>query len=395
MITVNTAFEIIEKELRSYGEEEIFFNETVGRVLAEDIRADRDFPPFNRAAMDGITISMVDWASGMRSFPIAGEQFAGAPIQKLESKTCMEIMTGAVVPTGADVVIRYEDVEIVNGQATVMIEEVNKGLNIHNQGKDAKADDLLIPAGKVISHGDVGILVTVGKEKVKVKTLPKIAIISTGDELVDIDQTPLPHQIRKSNVNTLAVLLSEMNVEHQSFHINDERDEIESNLSKLIQEFDVVLLSGGVSKGKRDFIPDVLESLGVQKHFHRIAQRPGKPLWFGSNEKATVFGFPGNPVSTLVCFTVYFRHWLNISLGISKEQEYAALSSEVEFRKDLTYYISVAMGNEQGVVIANPSPGHGSGDMVNMSLTEAYLALPSNKSTFKKGEVYPLYRIRQ
>ncbi|MEM7298653.1 MAG: molybdopterin molybdotransferase MoeA [Bacteroidota bacterium] len=393
MIAVEEALKIIADQSKNFGTEEVRFNESIGRILSEDIKADRDFPPFNRAAMDGITISIDDWKEGMRSFPISGEQFAGAPIQELKRGTCLEIMTGAVVPSGANVVIRYEDTQIENGKATVTIDEVKDGLNIHPQGKDAKADDLLIPTGKKINYGDIGILVTVGKQKVKVKALPRIAIISTGDELVDVDQTPLPHQIRKSNVNTLAVLLDQMNIDYEDFHINDEWEEIQSSLSFVLEKYDVVLMSGGVSMGKRDFIPDVLEKLHVKKHFHRIAQRPGKPLWFGSNENTTVFGFPGNPVSTLVCFTVYFKHWLDTSVGNQGTEEYATLSSDVRFEKELTYFVSVAVSNQKGVQSANPSTGHGSGDMVNMSLTNAYLALPSDKKEFKEGEVYPLYRI--
>ena len=393
MIAVEEALTIIENQTRDFGMEEVPFNQAVGRILAEDIKADRDFPPFNRAAMDGIAISIEDWEAGMRSFPVAGEQFAGAPIQDLEKGTCMEIMTGAVVPNTANVVIRYEDTKVEDGQASVTIDEVTERQNIHDQGKDAKTNDLLISKGKKINHGDLGILVTVGKEKVKVKSLPRVAVISTGDELVEVSETPLPHQIRKSNINTLAVLLDQMQIEYKAFHINDEWDEIQSSLSTILKTYDVVLMSGGVSMGKKDYIPDVLEKLKVKKHFHRIAQRPGKPLWFGSNETTTVFGFPGNPVSTLVCFTVYFRHWLNHSLTIPQQQEHAALTKDVRFEKDLRYFVSAGISNEKGILMANPSPGHGSGDMANMSLTDGYLSLPADKHEFKKGEVYPFYRI--
>ena len=393
MIAVEEAIKIIENQVKDFGIEEISFSKSVSRILAEDIKADRDFPPFNRAAMDGITISMQDWNNGMRSFPVAGEQFAGAPMLKLERGTCLEIMTGAMVPDEANVVIRYEDTMIEDGKAKVLIDEITEGMNIHPQAKDAQMDDLIIPAGKRINHGDLGILVTVGKEKVKVKRSPKVAVISTGDELVDIDEVPLPHQIRKSNINTLAVLLDQMDITFKAFHLNDEWGEINSALTSILDEYDMVLMSGGVSMGKKDFIPEALESLGVKKHFHKIAQRPGKPLWFGSNETTTVFGFPGNPVSTLVCFTVYFRHWMNCSSVVSYEQEYAALTSDVRFEKELRYFISVSISNENGILLANPFPGNGSGDLVNMSLTDGFLSLPADRTEFKKGEVYPFYRI--
>ncbi|MEQ9021618.1 MAG: molybdopterin molybdotransferase MoeA, partial [Pseudomonadales bacterium] len=226
MIPVKEALAIIEQHKGSFGSEVIPFDESVGRILDEDVMADRDFPPFNRAAMDGIAISWSDWGKRMRSFPVSGEQFAGAPQQELTPGTCLEIMTGAVVPKGADVVIRYEDVTIEDGKASVNIEEVSQGQNIHPQGVDSEAGTILIPAGKQLTIGDVGILTSVGKVEVKVRRLPKAALISTGDELVEPHETPLPHQIRKSNIYTLAMLLEKAGIDFTIFHINDSKEEI-------------------------------------------------------------------------------------------------------------------------------------------------------------------------
>ncbi len=388
MISVQEALTIIHDNTTRLGTERIHFSKAEGRVLSEDILADRPFPPFNRATMDGIAISKADWDNGQRSFPISGEQFAGAPQQTLQPATCLEIMTGAVVSEGADVVIRYEDVKIENGVADVMIDEIRELMNVHLAGEDAKKGEVLIQAGKQLSHGDLGILSSVGLVEVLVRKLPRVAIISTGDELVDPDETPQFHQIRKSNVFTLGSLLDRQGIGYALFHIDDEFDEVKKELSQILDQFGLILLSGGVSKGKRDYIPEALEQLGVKKHFHRILQRPGKPLWFGSNDNTTVFGFPGNPVSTIVCYTVYCRPWLQSSLGLSSEKLTAQLTDDIRFEKDLTYFVSASTKVVDGMICATPLRGNGSGDLVSLSRADGFLELPANESHFKEGAIF-------
>lgn len=391
MISVQEALEIIKSKKVDLGSEEIPFSESFGRVLDEDILADRDFPPFHRATMDGICISLKDWETGMRTFPVFGEQFAGDPKQSLKLGSCMEIMTGAVVPENANVIIRYEDVTIENSIAKVNVNEVSEMMNIHLQGHDASEGSELIKKGKKLSHGDIGILTSVGKTTVLVKKLPKVAIISTGDELVDPDQKPEPHQIRKSNIYTICSLLKRQGLSYDVFHINDEQAEIEAALVDILENFDLIMLSGGVSKGKRDFIPEALVNQGIEKHFHRILQRPGKPLWFGSNEKVTVFGFPGNPVSTVACYTVYFQHWLNHSLGLAPNMQQAELQEEIHFPKELTFFVHVAITNESGVLKAQPLRGNGSGDLVSLSTADGFMELPADQKVFPKGDQYKVH----
>ena len=391
MISVEEALKIISKQSVDLGSEEVSFSEATGRVLDEDIKADRDFPPFHRATMDGICISLKDWETGMRTFPVFGEQFAGAPQQKLKLGSCMEVMTGAVVPENANVVIRYEDLTIENAVATVNVDGVSEMLNIHLQGTDAEKGKVLIKKGKRISHGDVGILTSVGKTTVKVKKLPQVAIISTGDELVEPDQKPEPHQIRKSNIYTLFSLLKSQRISFEVFHIDDELEEIKLELDKLLTKFDVLMLSGGVSMGKKDFIPEALESRGIKTHFHKIKQRPGKPLWFGSNDQVTVFGFPGNPVSTIACYTVYFQTWLHQSLGLEQSISQAELTEDIHFPKELTFFVHVSITNEKGILKATPLRGNGSGDLVSLSTADGFMELPADQSHFKKGEVLKVH----
>lgn len=391
MITVDEALSIMDRHIPSFGVEVIGFEDCLNRRIAENVTADRDFPPYHRAAMDGIAILFEDFQKGHQSFRVVGEQVAGLTQQSLQGEaTCLEIMTGAILPKGADTIIRYEDVTIENGQAVINIDEVKEKGNIHHQGTDCQIGDVLIPKGKQINIGDIGIITSVGKSKVKVSKRPKVAVISTGNELVEVDQIPEPYQIRKSNVHTISSLLKQEGVEHELFHFDDDFEVIKSGLERIISKYEVILMSGGVSMGKKDFIPEALEAVGVKKYFHRIKQRPGKPLWFGGNEKVTVFGFPGNPVSTLVCYIAYFKRWLNKTIGIEPGEELAELAVEVVFKPNFFYYLPVSLHHEGSRLVATPHRGHGSGDLVNLSKMEAFICLPEGKEVFEKGEVYPI-----
>lgn len=389
MITVEEALLSIEKCATPFPPEQGALEEAYGRVLDEDIVADRDFPPYDRSTMDGIAISSIQ--TGRKTFKIIGEQVAGAPPQTLQDDdSCFEIMTGSSLPIGADTVVRYEDVSIENGIATLTIDEIKKGQHIHKQGTDAHKGDVLIQSGKQINAGDVGILASVGKTMIWMKKLPKIALVSTGDELVEPNASPLAHQVRKSNIYSLLSELKKEGLYAKTFHFNDEYDEIKEGLIEISEKFDVLLMSGGVSRGKRDYVPKVLEEIGVKKHVHRIAQKPGKPMWFGRNEKVTVFGFPGNPVSTLVCYTLYFKRWLYKSLGTSLPKIEAELTEDVYFKPDLVYHIPVIISYSKNRLLATPYLGHGSGDLVNLSKADGFVTLPCGKEKFLKGEVYPL-----
>jgi molybdopterin molybdotransferase len=389
MITVAEALQIVHQHGRRPDAEEIAFSDALGRVLAEDVRADRDFPPYHRSAMDGIAIKATDFTNGRRVFDIVGQQVAGISQLSLQGEgACLEVMTGAVLPAKADTVIRYEDTDIQNGKARVTIDQVTAGANIHRQGTDGVKDSLMIATGKVINIGDIGILASVGKARLKVWKLPKVAVISTGDELVDVNETPEPYQVRKSNVHTLSVLLKSHGITHELLHFNDDFDAIKTGLEQAIKSHDVIMLSGGVSKGKKDFIPSALEAVGVKPYFHRVRQRPGKPLWFGGNDEVTVFGFPGNPVSTLASYTVYFSRWLSASLNISLKPEYAELGETITFKPDLDYFLPVSIKNKGSNKQAIPHKGHGSGDLVNLSKMDGFLWIPPGQQTYEKGEVF-------
>ena len=318
MISVQEAQKIVLKNRLDFGSEKIPFIKSVGRVLKEDILADRDFPPFNRVSMDGIALDYTSFKNGERAFFIEGIQPAGSPqISLSNNKNCIEVMTGAVLPANTNVVIRYEDVLIEHGIAKIQIEEVSYFQNIHEKGKDRKEGDILIQKNKLIAASEIGVLATVGSSKVMVAKQPKVMIISTGDELVGVNETPLDHQIRMSNVYTLVSLLDRLHVSSKTDHISDDKPIMKKKIKEYLKEFDVLLFSGAVSKGKFDFLPEVFKELGVEKLFHKVSQRPGKPFWFGQMKTCRLFAFPGNPISTFANCLAYFYPWYFKSLGVN------------------------------------------------------------------------------
>src|SRR5690606_4285088 len=251
MISYQQAFDIVLNHIQDYGVEKVPFTRSLGRVLAEDIKADRDFPAFDRATKDGIAVSF-DGIQGLSEITITGVVAAGTPQISLSDQTqCVEIMTGAVVPEGADTVVMYEDIQITGGIVRLPT-KIRKGQNIHNRASDIAQGKVIIPKNTTISAAEIGILAAVGSVEVLVKKLPEICLISTGNELVAVHETPLAHQIRESNMHTLHALLERQQIQAKHHHFDDNKESIVSALSELLNTNDVLMLSGGVSKGKFD-----------------------------------------------------------------------------------------------------------------------------------------------
>lgn len=400
MIEVNEAEKIILNHTLKVRIINLSLEKSIDRVLQEDIYADADFPPFDRVMMDGIAIDYSEYDKGRRKFKIDGMQAAGMPQQTLADKaSCLEAMTGAILPEGCDTIIPYESLVVDEDKrwATVQEEDAQRGRNIHQKGIDKKEGDLLITSGRTISAAEIAIMASVGKTDVKVSRHPRIALISTGDELVAITQKPLPHQIRRSNIYALQAELNKMGLKCSSCHIKDEKEELRSGLSEILADHEVIILSGGVSMGKLDFIPEVLEECGVTKLFHKIRQKPGKPFWFGTRNGANVvFAFPGNPVSTFMCFHRYFKPWLSKSLGIENQTSgFAVLAEDFMAKTPLTYFLQVRTTcDKSGRLLAEPLVGRGSGDHANLLDADGFLELGSDAKLCKKGDVFPYYPYR-
>ncbi|HVW97604.1 MAG TPA: molybdopterin molybdotransferase MoeA [Mucilaginibacter sp.] len=395
MITVEEAERIILAEAADYGAEIVPFEHSLGRVLAENIKADRDLPPFDRVTMDGIAISYKAVEEGISTFKIKATQAAGdEPVEISESDECVEIMTGAILPVSADTVIRYEDLSLRAGLATLVTHEIKKGQNIHDKGKDKKKDDEVAFFGQVITPAVISMIASVGETELRVRKLPRVVIISSGDELVDVNHQPSAFQIRRSNNYTVKAVLERHHIEPGMLHLPDDEDIIKKQLKNALENYDVLLLSGGVSMGKFDYIPKAFDALGVDQLFHKVQQRPGKPFWFGKHPKGQlVFAFPGNPVATFMCLHRYFLPWLTASL--KKEtplQMRAILNQRVHFHFPLKYFLQVTLHqNEVCQLVATPVEGNGSGDFANLTETDAFMELPSQRNEFKKGEVFTIW----
>lgn len=398
MIDVAEAEAIILSNALRFSIERTPLGKAWNRVLAEDLLADRDFPPFNRVTMDGIAINYQSFEGGQRSFVIVAVQAAGKPpMQLFKSDQCMEVMTGAMLPAGTDTVVRYEDVLIEDGVATIQIDAVKARQNVHLRGSDRKKGDIILTKGKYIGAAEMATFATIGKTEIGVYKLPHVRLSSSGDELVEVNIKPLPYQIRRSNVYAITPLLMPLRIVASVDHLPDDKETIHRYLKTNLEEGQVLVISGAVSEGKFDFIPEVLEELGVKKLFHKVAQRPGKPFWFGrqGTDGPVVFALPGNPVSAFACTCRYVLPFLRKSLGLEANMNVTArLASEVTFKPDLTYFMQVKTYFQDGVLMAEPLIGNGSGDLANLNDADGFLELPRGRETFLAGEVFPLYPYR-
>lgn len=373
----------------------VALEQAAGQVLAEAVVADRDFPPFDRVTMDGVALKYEAFKEGTRAFTIEGVEAAGVAPLTLQSRTgAIEVMTGAVLPTGTNCVIRFEDVTIENGVAHVQIPEIQARQNIHPKGQDVTQGSVLLPEGCVLSPAEVALLATVGKKNIVVFDTGPVAIVSTGNELVEVDEQPFLWQIRQSNSYALQAALREMGIGSNRFHWPDDADQMEEKLIGIFQKHAIVLITGGVSKGKYDFVPTVLSRLNIEKQFHQVAQKPGKPFWFGKSTTHTVFALPGNPVSTYLCFYKYLRPWLNKIRGVQATPLHAQLAKDFQFAPPLTYFLQVKVVEQEGVLRATPLEGGGSGDFANLKDVSGFLELPSDRSQFLKDEIFPFIPIR-
>jgi len=400
LLDVTTAFAAVMGTTRDFGMETVPFTAAAGRVLREPVLADRDFPPYDRVTMDGIAIDYETYAKGQSVFGVEDMQAAGMPRMLLSNTAnCMEVMTGAILPELTDTVIQYEHLEASehDGFKRFTIKAaLEKGQNIHKQGADAAAGQLLIPAGTMLTAAEVGVLASVGKVTVNVSRLPKVAIIATGDELVPVQSTPDIHQVRISNSYSLAAALTELGIVATCHHVTDDEEAIRE-LFTSIRDADVWICTGAVSAGKYDYLPQVLSAMGMIKVFHKVQQRPGKPFLFGEFEEGpVVFALPGNPVSGFMCCYRYILPWLKANLQyITPPVPYAVLGADVNFKFPLTYFMPVKLHPVAGgQLIALPPPYHGSGDLAALLHADGFLELPPDKDIFEKGSSYPVWKFR-
>ena len=400
-LSVDEAQRIIMESLPGCDTQTVPLERAPGRVLREELRADRDQPPFNRVAMDGIGISGEAFASGRREFRILGTQAAGRPMRRLEHREgCFEVMTGAVLPEGCDCVIPFEELEIAESHARVREGlAVQSWWNVHREASDNRRGDLLLSPGRRLDSPQISLAASLGASELLVSRIPRAAVFSTGDELVEVEARPLPHQIRRSNVHAVAAALRRAGIETvRCHHLADDPEEIRSVLDRVLDEAEVLVLSGGISMGRFDHVPEILEELGFRLLFSRVAHRPGKPFCYGvrpaegDRGERRVFALPGNPVSSLVCCHRYVLPALEAMQGGVSRESFAVLDEPFRFPKPLTYFLPVALApGEEGEIRARPVPTAGSGDFGALVRSDGFVELQPEPEDFPRGSVVPLY----
>ncbi len=368
-----------------------------GRVLRQTIHAERDQPPFDRVMMDGIAIRHSDFAAGQREFPIQATQHAGDRALSLDDARCIEIMTGAALPANADCIVPVERLTVTDGIATIESGYPAESRQfIHPRGSDFERDVQLLAPGIRIAPMDIAVIASCGLTEVEVSVSPTVTVISTGNELVPGGAPIEPQQVRLSNGPALVALLAAHGyADSRHDHIADDPAILESRIGEYLASSQALVLSGGVSMGKADFVPGVLDALGVKQVFHKISQRPGRPMWFGIGPKGqAVFALPGNPVSALVCCRQYVVPALNRASGRrASSPEFAVLSQDVKFAPELTCFLPVnIISNAAGQALAMPVHTNTSGDFAALSGTTGYVELPLEESLFRTGRAVPLHR---
>lgn len=373
----------------------------VGAVLRENIYAERDQPPFDRVAMDGFAVSTAGLRSG-KPLLVQAMQAAGDPPLSLASpQHAIEIMTGAVLPAGCDAVIPVEQSRPseIEPQTVSFDPELRiaVGQNIHRRGSDVRQGALLLSNGVRLGAPEIAVAAGAGMPRIRVSAQPTISVVSTGNEIIEPGEPILAHQVRRSNAYGIVAALRRQGFQRiADEHLPDELGALKTRLRVLVQTHDVLILSGGVSAGRLDLVPAALAGIGVREVFHKVAQRPGKPLWFGIAPTGTaVFALPGNPVSTLVCLARYVLPALYAAMGETppRAPERIALAAEVEVRAALAFFMPVKiMIDDWGRPWAEPRTTNGSGDYAALTGTDGVVELPPGPHTHPKGFVARLHR---
>ena len=358
-----------------------------GRVLAQNVHADRDYPTLDRSARDGFAVRSADLPGRLH---VIGEVRAGeASHAQIGTREAIEIMTGAPIPEGADTIIMIEHVER-QADFITYANPAPAGQFINYRGGESRAGALLLPAGARLGYAEIGLLASVGCVNLSVYVQPRVAIIATGDELVAPHQTPLPHQIRNSNAYSLAVQVRRAGGIPEILDVaRDDQAQTRTLIERGLKA-DLLLLSGGVSAGKYDFVETALCELGAHLFFNRVAIQPGQPLVFGSVRNRFFFGLPGNPASTMVTFELFARNAVETLAGQPAREPIflaAQLTTDFRHRRGLTRFLPASVSPDGQLT---PIPWTGSSDIAALTRANAFMVVDPDRSEWKAGETMPV-----
>jgi molybdopterin molybdotransferase len=375
------------------GVERVLLSDALGRVAAGDVASTRAVPAAANSAMDGYAVRHADLATTPARLRIVASEPAGTVVsESVGPGTAIKIFTGSVIPKGADTVVRVEDTAERDG-----VVEVQKapaaGANIRDAGEDVRPGQVVVGAGTVLGPADLGVLASIGRATLTVYRRPRVAIVATGSELVEVDVEPGPGQVVNSNAYALAAAVREAGGEPVVHAIvGDRPEDIRAALAEALAA-DVLLTSGGVSVGEHDHVKETLDALGVDRLFWKVAQKPGKPLTVGRRDGHLVFGLPGNPVSALVCFAIYVRPALRRMQGDPRAHlpvVHARLGTGLRKASGLTEFVRVRLDEHDGGWVATPYATQSSGVLSSLSASAGLLIGPAEVDQLASGAVYPV-----
>lgn len=369
--------------------ETVPLDDALGRVLAEDVLADRDYPPFNRSARDGFAVMAADVATVPATLEAIGETRAGEPSRfDLRPGQTVEIMTGAPAPRNADAVVMVEH-SARDGAAVTLRDSVAPGRNLIMAGSEAPAGARVLRAGIRIGYPQIALLGTVGRDRVAVRRQPEVAILSTGDEVLPVDAQPRPYQIRNSNAHSLAAQVRRRGGRPRILPVAPDRIDETRRLIEDGLRSDILLLSGGVSMGKHDVVEDVLADLGAEIYFSTVRIQPGKPLVFGRVGGTPVFGLPGNPLSTMVTFEVFASIAVDLLGGLTDSPlrfQLVRLAAPFRHKPVLTRFLGGRLEGCHGDCRVRPDRGQGSGDVAAFAKADCLMVASEERASWEAEE---------
>ncbi|HKD69233.1 MAG TPA: gephyrin-like molybdotransferase Glp [Candidatus Binataceae bacterium] len=392
MISADEALAQVLGSVARLGVERVPLRDALGRILAEEIRSDRDIPGFDNSAMDGYAVRAADVAGAAERTPrrlkVLETVAAGSmPTMRVNTGEAVRIMTGAPVPQGADSIVPVERTRSSEDMVEIKAASAHSEF-VRPRGEDLRTGEMVMEPGKRLSPSDIGMLASLNHAMVDVWRRPRVSIVSTGDELVDVDQAPSGAQVVNSSAYALAAAVEEVGGEAVILKVaRDTPDEIRARLSEAAA-LDAVLSTGGVSAGDFDHVKVLLDELGMRTLFHGVAQKPGRPLKYGLINQRPVFGLPGNPVSTLVCFYLYVRPALlkmggHSALGLPRVT--ARCASDVKTANNLTEFVRVKLERRGGDFYAASAGSQGSNILSGLSRADGLLIGPARETVLKAG----------
>ncbi len=402
MLTVAVALEKLVETVLPFGLSDIALEDSLGLVLGNDIDSPEDIPPFDKSLMDGYAVRSTDVSSGFASLRVTEIITAGCvPTQKVEAGEAAQIMTGAPMPEGADVVVKIEETSRDRDHVSIRTPPPRLGTNIILRGTSVRVGDCVLRAGLVLSGACIGALAELGRAVVPARRRPNVAVLATGDELVPVDEKPGPAQIRNSNASMLAAQIETAGGIPVRLGIaRDDRDQLRQKIQQGLQ-CDILVLSGGVSAGTLDLVPSTLAEMGVTEIFHKVDMKPGKPIWFGKRDRSNqsshpcqhsqcyVFGLPGNPVSSLVCCELFVRTAIRRLMGVkpaSVQPNLAKLEHDYSTRKDRPTYHPARLTWGAGSLAVTLVPWHGSSDLCGTATANGMAYLSGEARQYRVGD---------